>query len=436
MILCKSYKNKGINVPHYKEKTENKPLEYLSLKEGDILNIPLSQHLGAPAKPVIKKGSEVKKGQLIAESSAFISANIHSPVKGVVKSIDVAEHPLFGYVPSIKINVTSADDDLEPLGSSDKLTELIKDAGIVGLGGATFPTHVKLSPPKKIDTFIVNGAECEPYLTGDYRLLVEKSENIIKGALLIKDLLKAENFFVAIEDNKKKAIEIFKNLEQKYGFQLAVLESKYPQGGEKQLIKSVLDRVVPEGGLPLDIGVVVDNVATVNAVYEAYYLKKPLIERTVTVTGAVKEPKNLIVRLGTPIKALIDACGGFIGDAGKIIMGGPMMGLSVFSLETPVNKATSGIIVQNKSEVVDKKITNCIRCGKCVRVCPMDLKPLLMEQCIIAEQYERLKDLHLFNCIECGCCAYICPARRQLVANFKTGKVSLNKYLKDRNARK
>lgn len=424
----------GVHPEYKKEKTSNKPIEPLIIKEGDEVFIPLSQHIGTICKPEVKKKDFVKRGQIIGSPSGFISSSVHSSVTGEVLGIVNAPHPISGKVDAVHIKVTEVSEDFEPIDNSKKITDIILDAGIVGLGGATFPTHVKLSPPKKIDYLIINGAECEPYLTCDHRLMVEHTEKILGGILLIKEHLGEDvKVIIGIEENKMDAIEKFRQLVYaNHNIEVVSLEVKYPQGGERQLIKATTNRVVPEGKLPLEVGVIVQNVATCYAIFEAVTYRKPLMERVVTVTGAVVNPKNLFVKLGTPISKLIDECGGFLGEPKKIVLGGPMMGLAISSLDTPVTKGTSGIVVYTQEDLSKLKMTNCIRCARCVDACPMGLVPVLMEQFVINEMYERVLDWHVLNCIECGCCSYVCPARRPLVGYFKTAKREVAKILKQK----
>jgi electron transport complex protein RnfC len=422
----------GIHPEYNKELSKDSPIERLTQKVGDKVFIALSQHIGAPAQEIVKKKQQVKTGEKIATAAGFISADIHSSVTGTVEGVVNIPHPISGKVQAIKISVDEISDDYEKIDNSLKFQTVIKEAGIVGMGGATFPTNVKLSPPKKIDYLIINGAECEPYLTCDHRLMVERTEDILKGGKLIIDNLKIEKFIVGIEKNKPDAIKLFKNLTDKYNFELVELDVKYPQGGEKQLIKATINKVVPEGKLPLESGVIVQNVGTCIAIYEAVELAKPLYERVVTVTGAVKNPKNLFVKIGTPISKLIEECGGFVGTPKKIIMGGPMMGFAVTSLETTVMKGTSGLVVLREEDLPDLKEYNCIRCGRCINACPMGLIPVNMEQFSLNEMYESLLDWHVLNCIECGCCSYVCPSRRPLVGYFKTAKREVMKIIRQR----
>ncbi|MCA1927203.1 MAG: electron transport complex subunit RsxC [Calditerrivibrio sp.] len=422
----------GIHPDYSKEKTSSKKIEILSYEVGEVLTIPISQHLGAPSKELVKKKDIVNVGQKIASAGGAVSSNLHSPFNGEIEGISLAPHPIMGNIPSIKLRITDLNNEYKKIETKEKFQDTVAEAGIVGLGGATFPTHIKLSPPKKVEYLIINGAECEPFLTCDHRLMVEYTEEIILGAILIKEKLNINNLIVGIEDNKPDAIKSFEALKGKYLFELQILHTKYPQGGEKQLIYSTIGRTVPEGKLPLDVGVIVHNVGTCKAIYEAFTFGKPLYERVVTVTGAVKEPKNILVKIGTPISKLIDYCGGTVGDVKKIIIGGPMMGFAATSLDTPVTKGTSGVIVLRDEDLYDGKKSNCIRCGRCIEACPMGLVPAIMEQFSIQEMYEKLIDWHVVNCIECGCCSYVCPSRRPLVGYFKTAKRQVINILRQR----
>lgn len=390
--------------------------------------IPLHQHAGGQAEPIVSAGDTVKTGQKIGEAKGFISANIHSSITGKIESIKKCLSPLARDVLCVTIEGEGQDDwiisnsvsDIDKL-SQDEIRQKIKDAGIVGLGGAGFPTYVKLCQPdgKKIDTVIINGAECEPYLTCDYRLMVEKSSEIIEGLQIIKKAVGAKNGYIAIEDNKFPIFPFVKG-GLKVDFQVAVLKTKYPQGAEKQLIKAVLNREVPSGKLPLDVGVVVDNVGTALAVRDAVLENKPLVERVITVCGSgISSEKNLLVRIGTSFKDIIDECGGFKKDVWKVVMGGPMMGLSQFSLNVPVVKGTSGILVMSQDERPALRERNCIRCGRCVSVCPMRLMPNMLglygSRFMLDEGFK----YNPHDCIECGSCAYVCPAKIPLVQLIK-----------------
>lgn len=427
---------RGVHPPYNKDTTSESPIEVMPVSAGKLYYVSLAQHIGAPAKPVVVKGQEVRAGELIGKASGLISANVHSPVSGKVIALENVLHPSMGTALGVVLESSDNQSDTALIESDAKLQQIVFNAGIVGLGGATFPTNVKLSPPKKIDVLLINGAECEPYLTCDHRLMVEKTEEILKGCYLIKDALNIPKIIIGIENNKPDAIYAFERYKSLYDFELIQLDVKYPQGGEKQLIKSCLNKTVPEGALPLEIGVIVHNVGTCFAVFDAVENKKPLTERVITVTGGVKEPKNLLVKVGTPVKDIIDFCGGFAGQPKKIIMGGPMMGFALSSVDTPVMKGTSGILVQLDEDLPSLKQFSCIRCGRCIDACPMGLMPSVLERFVMNEMYESLAKWHLMNCIECGCCSYICPSRRDLVGGFKASKRKVLKFLKEQEVGK
>lgn len=425
----------GIHPLEKKEITKNKSISKINLPE--FVYIPLSQHTGAPSKPIVNKKDAVKVGTRLSDPVGFVSVPVHSSVSGIVAGIVPHYHHLGKKMDAVKIKVEGQELE-EGIGEErnysnlrpDEIIEKVKMAGIVGLGGAAFPTHVKLSPPKdkKIDTLIINGAECEPYLTADYRIMLERPDDILKGTEIISKILNPERVVIAIEDNKKDAATL---LMEKIGgerdIEVVLLKTRYPQGSEKQLIFAITGREVPAGGLPFDVGCYVQNVGTAVAIYEAIALNKPLYERVVTVTGAVNNPGNFLVPIGTPIKNLIDAAGGSLGEIGKVIMGGPMMGIAQKSLEVPVVKGTSGILIQSINDVFIDDPTPCIRCGSCVDVCPMGLLPNLMEWNVNANNFDGAEKLGLMFCIECGSCAYVCPARRPLVHAFKYGKSEILK---------
>jgi electron transport complex protein RnfC len=349
----------------------------------------------------------------------------------VVKAIEPRTHPVGGNVLSVVIESDSKDEweelsdvDIEKLTPS-QIIDKVKEAGIVGLGGAAFPSYVKLSPPKDkpVDLVILNGAECEPYLTADYRLMLERKEEILLGGKLIMKALNAQKGYIAIEDNKPEAIKEFSNLAPKYGFEVCGLKTKYPQGGERQLINAISGREVPCGGLPFDVGAYVQNVGTAIAIYEACAKNKPLVERVVSVTGNVNEPKNLNARIGTSFKELIEFCGGYSSECQKIIMGGPMMGIAQITDEVPIIKATSGILVQKETFLpLDEP---CIRCGSCVDACSIGLLPARIGDYIEKNRFDEAKELGVLDCIECGSCAWVCPSKRNLVHLFKYGKLKL-----------
>lgn len=430
----------GIHPPDSKNLTRDKAIEILPLPERVI--IPLQQHIGAPAEPLVAVGDEVKKGQPIGQARGFISAPVHATVSGKVKKIAPFPHPSGSDMPAVEIISDGEDSWLETLHEERDIEKLtvedikakITDAGIVGLGGAAFPTHVKLSPPenKKIDTVLLNGAECEPYLTADHRLMVEEADSIIEGLTLLMKVLGAEKGYVGIEDNKPESISAMMRAATGTNIEVVSLHVKYPQGAEKQLIKSIIGKEVPPGGLPMDVGTIVQNVGTAYAVYEAVKFSRPLIERITTVTGSsVKNPKNLKVRIGTPTQELIDFCGGLNDDAGKLVLGGPMMGDGHYSFEVPVIKGSSGIIVMKEDEIRDRESQPCIRCGRCSRVCPMYLEPGSMGIFAERDRFEDTENYNVMDCIECGCCSFVCPSDRPLVHLFRYSKAAIIKIRKE-----
>jgi len=398
------------------------------------VHIPIQQHIGAPCSPTVNKGDKVLVGQVIASSKSFVSAPIHATISGKVTAIGPYPHPLGRDVVAVEIESDGQDQWLNPSQenrenlekSPQELKKIILDAGCVGLGGATFPTHVKLSPPdeKPIDTLIINGVECEPYLTADDRLMMEKGEEIVEGTQILIKILGVKEAFIAIEQNKPLAIKNLQNLTAGTQIAVAPLPVMYPQGSEKHLIKAILQREVPPPpGLPMDVGVVVQNVGTVFSIWEALVMGKPLVERVVTVTGeGIKNPKNLLVRLGTSISELIDLAGGFIGEPGMVILGGPMMGAAQYSLDVPVIKGTSGVLVRKAESINPSDYRACIRCGKCIDACPMLLQPNLLGVYCEHGLYEDAEKVDLFTCLECGCCVYVCPAKRPMVQFIKHGK--------------
>jgi Na+-translocating ferredoxin:NAD+ oxidoreductase subunit C len=408
--------------------------------------IPVAQHIGAPAIPVVKRGDPVKVGQLIAKSSSYVSTNIHSSVSGKVKKIDFAADSS-GY-PKKGIFIDVAGDDwLEAIDHSQALAkdfsldgqaiiDKIRDAGIVGLGGATFPTHVKLVPPKgmKAEVLLINGVECEPYLTSDHRLMLEKADEILTGTRLLMKALNVKRAVVGIEENKPDAIQLFSEKTKEYkGISVTPLKEKYPQGGEKQLIKAVTGREVPSGALPIAVGVVVNNVGTAFAVYEAVQKNKPLFERIVTLTGkGVPHPSNFKVRIGTPTVDLAKGAGGVPDDTGKVISGGPMMGRAISSLNVPVTKGTSGILLMKKEESVRKEVISCIRCARCVNSCPMGLEPYLLMTLSENKLFEQAEENRIMDCNECGCCNYICPSNRPLLDYIRFGKGKAGQIIRSR----
>ncbi len=408
--------------------------------------IPLAQHIGAPANAVVQKGDKVKVGQLIGEANGFVSANIHSSVSGTVSKVDLAVDVAGFKKPAVFIDV-EGDEWLETIDRTDTLIEeikddaktivgKIKDAGIVGMGGATFPAHVKLAIPegKKADFLIINGVECEPYLTADHRLMLEKSAELIVGVKILMKAIGVEKAYIGIEANKPDAIEKLTALCQKeQGIEVVPLKLKYPQGGEKQLINAVSGREVPSGKLPIDAGAVVQNVGTAFAVYEAVQKNKPLIERIVTVTGdTVATPSNFRARIGTPVAELIAAAGGDVEKSGKIISGGPMMGKAMANLESTVTKGTSGILMLSEEKAVRPEAGPCIRCAKCVDACPMGLEPYLLMQYSQRQMWAEDEANHIMDCIECGCCIFSCPAKRPILDYVRLGKNTVGKIIRSR----
>lgn len=420
----------------HKQATEHKAIEKMPLPSKVYL--PLVQHIGKPCSSLqVKAGDTVLTGQKVAVAQANVYAPIHVSVSGKVASVQEWPHPAIGRYKAVVIEGDGRDalfisqysfpGAIEKL-SADQIRNIVFEAGIVGMGGATFPTHIKLNPPKPVDTLIINGAECEPYLNADNRLMIEKAPEILKGIGLIVKCLGVKSAYIAIEDNKPEAIKAFEDSVLGTGYELRVLKSSYPQGGEKQLINNVLGRQVPSGKLPFDIGVVVQNVATVFAAFEAVYLNKPLYERVVTVTGScLSNPRNLLVRLGTPIKDLIDYCGPLKEEPAKVVVGGPMMGVAQYSLDAPVIKSTNGIVLLAGKEVKLCDEDNCIRCAACVRECPAGLMPCLINLASEKGLWKEAAGYGAADCIECGLCNYVCPAGRRLVQSIKRAKLELQR---------
>ena len=426
-----------VRLEENKSFTEGKPIEALPIPS--TVYIPIAQHLGKPCDKIeVKPGDQVLRGQRLAHAEAKIHAPIHSSVSGKVTAIQDWPHPVHGSSKTIIIESDGLDKpinqkEIKTSEQANKLTpEQIRDivfvSGIVGLGGAAFPTHIKLNPPKPVDTLIVNIAECEPYLTSDSALVIEKTDEILKGIELVMKCLSATEVIIAIEDNKPESIKALQNSIRDTQYSIRILKSQYPQGGEKQLIKNILGKEVPRGKLPFDAGVNVQNVATIYAIYEAVYKNKPLYERVVTVTGSIiTKPKNLLVRIGTPIKELIDFCAPLIEPIAKIIAGGPMMGLAQYTDTVPVIKCTSGILLFSRKEARMLEENVCIRCGACVRECPVGLMPCLINLVSLKNLWPETKEYGAMDCIECGICSYVCPSNRNLVQSIKRAKFELNR---------
>lgn len=424
--------SRGIHPPDKKELSKAAAIERAGAPKTAV--IPMGQHIGAPCKPIVSIGDEVKIGQPVGEPQGFVSAPVHATVSGKVVGIMDYPNAMGRMVNCVVIQNDGKDEWISLDENADYLNadagalkDKIKAAGIVGMGGATFPTVVKLSPPKEktIDVVIINGAECEPYLNADYRLLMERPKDVVEGLRILMRVLGVPKGYIGIENNKPDAIEVMKKAASGTPVEIITLEVKYPQGAEKMLIKAVTGKEVPnKGGLPMDVGAVVQNVGTAVAIYEAVRYGRPLIERVVSVTGeGITNPKNLMVRIGTMITQLIEECGGFKGAPGKVISGGPMMGFAMFTLDMPVIKGTSGVLVLPESGVTHSdKYLSCIRCGRCIQACPMGLMPNMLSVYSEAGFYEDAKEFGLWDCFECGCCSYVCPAKRPIVQQVRLAK--------------
>ncbi len=426
----------GVHPSHSKSQTEKLPTEVFAPPSKVV--IPLSQHIGAPAKPIVKRGDRVVIGQVIGEPGGFVSSTIHSSVAGTVTSVGPFAHPLGRQVMAVEIENDGSEEKAPFIpfekpwreAAPGELVQKIASCGIVGMGGASFPTQVKLSPPsnKPIDTLIINAAECEPYLTADHRLMLERPEDLLVGMLILRKILGAKKSYIGIEDNKPDAIAAIteKLSDPKYkDITIAVLKAKYPQGGEKQLINAVTGREVPSGGLPMDVGCVVQNVGTALAIRDSILVGSPLYERVVTVTGpAVRAPKNMLVRLGTPVRLLLEACDTDFSMMKKLIMGGPMMGLAQSELDVPVIKSTSGLLAYDKTTPAVREYP-CINCGICVKACPIHLVPSRLAKLVDKGHIDDAVEWNLMDCVECGSCAYACPSKINLVHFMKLGKYTV-----------
>ena len=442
--VLKTFPDGGVHPPDNKL-TADKAIEYLSVPEK--VTIPVAQHLGAPANVIVNKGDKVKTGQIIAAGKGFVSSNVHSSVTGTVTKIDSVPDSSGYKQTSVFIDVEGDEWD-ETIDKSKEVIREVKltreeiiikcfENGIVGLGGATFPSHVKLTVPagKHCETLLINGVECEPYLTSDHRLMLERGEEILIGIMILMKALNVEKAMIGIENNKPDAIDCMAKLAKEFkGISVHALKVKYPQGAEKQLIKALLNREVPSGHLPIDVGVVVHNVGTAFAVYEAIQKNKPLFERVVTITGkSLSRPGNFIVRTGTPVQKLIEAAGGLPEDTGKIVAGGPMMGKAIGCADIPIVKGTSGIVVFPADESSRVPVEPCIRCAKCVSVCALKLQPYLLATLSEKGLFGRAESEHITDCMECGSCSYSCPAGRPVLDYVRLGKATVNKMIRERN---
>lgn len=431
----------GVHPFEHKEMTEN--LAFEIMPDPPTVIVPLSQHIGKQATPIVKKGSVVSLGSVVAEPQGFVSIPIHSPVSGKVMNIH-REPNTSGYPKDAIIIQTDTtiegSEKFEPLNyetiSGEAIRERVRIAGLVGQGGAAFPTFIKLSPPdgKKIDYVILNGCECEPYLTRDYRLMLEKSEDVVVGLNLIMKAVGVENGIIGIEDNKPEAIEKLKGVATRFkNIKVEILETKYPQGAEKMLIRACVGREVPPGKLPMDAGVIVQNIGTATAIYDAVVKGEPQLYAALTVTGkGINSPKNLMVKVGTPLQEVLDYCGGVKEEAVKVIVGGPMMGVAQFDFSAPVMKATSGIVVLTKEEVNEHPETPCLKCGKCIEACPINLVPTKLSRYSQLERYEDAEDLNITSCMECGTCTFTCPANIPLVQWIRLGKQKVIELQKEK----
>jgi len=443
-MSLKTFSRGGVHPPEYKLSAGNAIIE---LQPPEVAVIPVSQHLGAPSKVLVNRGDEVKVGQLIAESAGFVSTNIHSSVSGKVLKVDQFMDSSGYRRMAVQIQV-EGDRWMENIDRSDDLVrnsvlpaedirKKILEAGIVGLGGATFPSHVKLMVPqgKTAEYLLINGVECEPYLTADHALMMERAEEVFSGIQLLMKGLGVEKAIIGIENNKPDAVEKMTEIARGSSVAVQGLKVKYPQGGEKQLVQALLKREVPSGGLPIDVGVVVFNVGTALAVYEAVMKNRPLIDRVVTVTGkSLEKPSNFMVRIGTPVSSLIEKAGGLPKPTTKVINGGPMMGKALSTLDVPVVKGSSGILLIDEKDARRKEVKDCIRCTKCVSVCPMGLEPYLLMTLSEKSLFDRMEPEKVMDCIECGSCSYTCPSSRPLLDYIRLGKAEVGKIMRARKA--
>ncbi|MBT8297517.1 MAG: electron transport complex subunit RsxC [Maribacter sp.] len=442
--MLKTFPKGGVH-PEENKITSSRAIKRMPVPK--VVYVPIAQHIGIPSEIIVERKDKVDIGQVIAKSGGFVSSNIHSPVAGTVTKLDMIVDSS-GYKKQCIVIRTDQKNESnfeipefplkrEIVLSQKDILQHITDYGIVGLGGATFPSHVKLSLKNDghIDCLIINGVECEPYLTADHRLMLEKAEEIIVGIQILMHALHIEKAVIGIENNKKDAIEVLKKATKSDSrIKVAALKVKYPQGSEKQLIRAILKREVPKGGLPMDVGVIVHNVGTIFAIYQAVQYNQPLIERVVTVTGKkLEKPSNFWVKIGTPIKDLVEEVGGVPEGTRKIVNGGPMMGKAIKNTDVPITKGTSGILVISEEEASRKEPKNCIRCSQCVFVCPMGLEPHLLMNLSEKGLYERARNEDVMTCIECGSCSYVCPSHRPLLDYIRFGKSIVKKLETSKN---
>lgn len=425
----------GVHPAHLKDQTCDLPIQRVPFVKEYLM--PLGQNLGAPSKSIVEVGQRVRKGQLIAEAAAFVSTTLHSPVTGTIKEIADFRNFDGNFVPAIKIEADIYATQQTDLGSPiewqsltiEEFIQEVQNAGIVGMGGAAFPTHVKFSIPegKKIRYLLVNGAECEPYLTNDHRLMVERPEDLLKGAEIVRQKLGAEETVIGVEKNKPEAIAVLRqHIKPGDPVRLVPLHVKYPQGAEKMIIKTIFNREVPAGQLPRDVEVNVSNVSTIVAIADYFERGQPLIERIVTVSGpGITYPANLIVPLGTPVRELLRFCGGLTNETQEVIMGGPMMGRPIATLDSPITKGSSGILAFTAAETARRKEYPCISCGRCVEACPYFLNPARLARLSRARLFDEMVNYNVMDCVECGCCTFACPSAIPIVQLIRTGKDDL-----------